>query len=70
MEPGLGVRAIWGEEDAADVGCDFGAQVEARDVSLGVLLEVELAALPGLSESLCFGWFGYVVVGLVFFNLS
>ena len=39
--------AVRGEEDAADVGGDFCAQLETRDVGLGVLLEVELAALPG-----------------------
>ena len=46
-EPGLGVGAIRGEEDAADVGGDFDAQIEAGDAGLGVLLEMELAALPG-----------------------
>lgn len=41
---GLKVRAI---EDGADVGSDFGAHVKAGNVGLGVLLEMELAALPG-----------------------
>ena len=41
------MRAVGGKEDAADVGGDFCAQVEARDVGLGVLLEMELAVLPG-----------------------
>ena len=43
----MGVGAIRGEEDAADVGGDLGAQLEAGDVGLGVLREMELAALPG-----------------------
>ena len=34
-------------EHVADVGGDGGAVVEAGDESLGILLEVELAALPG-----------------------
>jgi hypothetical protein len=34
-------------KDRADGAGDFGALIRARDVSLGVLLEVELAALPG-----------------------
>ena len=46
LKPGLGVGAIRGEEDAADVGGDLGAQIEAWDMGLGILLEVELAALP------------------------
>jgi len=39
----LKVRAV---EDGADVGSDLGAHVKTRDVGLGVLLEMELAALP------------------------
>ncbi len=35
------------KEDAADGASDIGALVNPWDVSLGVLLEVELAALPG-----------------------
>ena len=46
-EAAFGGWAVLGEEDAADVGGDFCAHVETRDVGLGVLLEVELAALPG-----------------------
>ena len=38
------LRAI---EDATDGAGDFGSLIQTRDVSLGVLLEVELAALPG-----------------------
>ena len=33
-------------EDAADGACDIGALLEPGDVSLSVLLEMELAALP------------------------
>ena len=47
LETALGAGAVRAGEDAADVGGDLGAQVQARDVGLGVLLEVELAALPG-----------------------
>jgi hypothetical protein len=39
--------AVFGVEDAADVGGDFRLEVASGDVGLGVLLEVELAALPG-----------------------
>ena len=38
---------IVGVEDGTDVGCHAGAHVQTRDVSLSVLLEMELAALPG-----------------------
>jgi hypothetical protein len=38
---------IRAEEDAAHGFGDSGPLVEARDVGLGVLLEMELAALPG-----------------------
>ena len=46
-EPGPDVRALGDEEDAADAGGDLRAQIEAGDAGPGVLLEVELAALPG-----------------------
>lgn len=46
MEAGLGGGEIRAVENGTDVGGDAGAHVKARDVSLGVLLEVELAALP------------------------
>jgi hypothetical protein len=45
-ETGFGAGAIRRVEDGADVGGDLTACVEAVGVSLGVLLEVELAALP------------------------
>lgn len=38
---------IGAKEDGTDVGGDFGAQIETGDISLSVLLEMELAALPG-----------------------
>lgn len=43
----LGGGASWAVENAADGACDFGALVEARDVGLGILLEMELTTLPG-----------------------
>lgn len=46
-EAEFGAWAVLSEEDAADVGGDFFTHVETRDVGLSVLLEVELAALPG-----------------------
>ena len=46
-ELGFGVGAIFGVEDPADVFSDFLFEVFGGDVGLGVLLEVELAALPG-----------------------
>ena len=39
--------AVFGVKDAADVGGDFRLEVASGDVGLGVLLEVELAALSG-----------------------
>ena len=63
LKPGLGVGAIRGEEDAADVGGDLEAQLEARDVGLGVLLEVELAALPGDGTKDGFAGGGHAGVG-------
>ena len=46
FEAGLGGEEIGAVEDGTDIGRHAGAHVEARDVSLGVLLEMELAALP------------------------
>ena len=46
LEPLFRGRAAEALEDAADRAGDFGALLEARDVRLGVLLKVELAALP------------------------
>ena len=46
LEAALGAGAVGAVEDAADVGGDLSAQFQARDVGLGVLLEMELAALP------------------------
>ena len=46
-ELGFGMGAVFGVEDAADVGGDFQLEVAGGDVGLGVLLEVELAALSG-----------------------
>ena len=47
LESPFGGGAVGAVEDAADGAGDFRAQIQAGDVSLGVLLEVELAALPG-----------------------
>jgi len=47
LEPPFGGGAAGAVEDAADGGGDFSALLPARDVRLGVLLEMELAALPG-----------------------
>ena len=41
IEPGLGGGEVRAVEDGTDVGGHGGAHVEARDVGLGVLLEVE-----------------------------
>ena len=46
FEAGLGGDEILRVEDGTDIGRHAGTHVEARDVSLGVLLEMELAALP------------------------
>jgi len=46
LEPLFGGQATGTVEDAADGAGDFGALSQARDVGLGVLLEVKLAALP------------------------
>ena len=45
-ELGFGMGAVFGVEDAADVVGDFGLEIPGGDIGLGVLLEVELAALP------------------------
>ena len=47
LEPLFGRGTGGGFKDTADGAGHFGALIQARDVSLGVLLEVELAALPG-----------------------
>jgi hypothetical protein len=47
LEALLGRVAAGTFKDTADGAGDFGALLQPRDVSLGVLLEVELAALPG-----------------------
>jgi len=46
-ELGFGVGAVFGVEDAADLVGDFLLEILGGDVGLGVLLEVELATLPG-----------------------
>ena len=47
FEAGLGGEPIGAIEDGADGVGDWGALVQTRHISLGVLLEMELAALPG-----------------------
>ena len=47
LEPPFGGGAAGAVADAADGTGDFSAQIQARDVGLGVVQEVELAALPG-----------------------
>ena len=47
LEPLFGRVRAGAFEDAADGAGDFGALIQAGHISLGVLLEVELAALPG-----------------------
>jgi hypothetical protein len=51
-------------KDAADGARDFGALIQARNVSLGVLLEVELAALPrnGAKDGLARGGHAGVII--------
>ena len=46
LQAALGGGAVGAVEDAADGPGDLGALVEPGDVSLSVLLEMELAALP------------------------
>ena len=47
IEAGLSRGEIGAIEDGADVGSHAGAPIETGNISLGVLLEVELATLPG-----------------------
>ncbi len=47
FEAGLGGEPIRAIEHGADGVGDWGALVQARHIGLGVLLEMELAALPG-----------------------
>jgi len=47
FESQAGGGTIRGVEDAPNVGRDLSAQIQAWNIGLGVLLEVELAALPG-----------------------
>ena len=47
FEAGLGGGEIRAVEDGTDIGRHAGTHVQTGDVSLGVLLEMELAALPG-----------------------
>ena len=47
FETGLGGGEVGAVEEGADVLGDAGAHVEAWDEGLGVLLKVDLAALPG-----------------------
>lgn len=47
LEAGLSRGEIRAVEDGADVGSHAGTPIETGNVSLGVLLEVELATLPG-----------------------
>ena len=46
-QSGLGVRAIRSIEDEVDAACDLSFEILSGNVSLSVLLEMELAALPG-----------------------
>ena len=46
LEPGLGAGQVGAVENAANGLGNFGALIQARDISLGILLEMELAALP------------------------
>ena len=46
LEAGLGALQIGAVEDGTNVGGNNGAQVEAGNVRLSVLLEMELASLP------------------------
>ena len=47
LEPLFGGGATGAFEDAADGPGDFSTLIQTRDISLGVLLEMELATLPG-----------------------
>jgi len=46
LETSVGAGQIWAGKNGTDVGGDDGAHVDARNVGLSVLLEMELAALP------------------------
>ena len=46
LEAFVGMGAVFGVENGADVGCDLGFEVRFGDIFLGVLLEMELATLP------------------------
>ena len=46
FEAGLGAGQIGAGEDGADICCDVSAHLQAGYISLGVLWEVELVALP------------------------
>ena len=46
LEPLFGGGATGAFEDAANGPGDFSPLIQARDISLGVLLEMKLAALP------------------------
>ena len=46
LEPGLSAGQIGAVENAANGLGDFGALVQARDIGLGILLEMKLATLP------------------------
>ncbi len=47
LEPRLGAEAVRAIEHRANGLRYAGALIQARDISLGILLEMELAALPG-----------------------
>ena len=47
LEPSLSTGQIGAIENAANGLGNFGALIQARDISLGILLEMILAALPG-----------------------
>ena len=46
FESGLGGYAVMAIKDTADIAGDFGTLIESWDIGLGVLLEMELTALP------------------------
>ncbi len=64
LEPQFRRRSAGAVEDAADGPGDFGTLVQAWHMRLGVLLEVELAALPGhgTKDGLACGGHAAVVV--------
>jgi hypothetical protein len=64
FEPLFGGGAVGAFQDAANGAGHFGALIQTRNVSLGVLLEVELAALPrdGPKDGLaCRGHAGVII---------